>query len=109
MVSPPRSGGGGPPQAVEGAAASAPLAATRHSPRLAGGEPMGFGTSPASGGGKRSRVTLLAVAGMQRESKLLRGRCDVIVAGSDNSTLAARIEQAIASGARALLSFGICG
>jgi hopanoid-associated phosphorylase len=52
---------------------------------------------------------LLAVTGMQREAKLLRGRCDAIVAGSDNSSLAEKIEAAVARGARALLSFGICG
>jgi len=52
---------------------------------------------------------LLAVTGMQREAKLLRGRCDVVVAGSDNSTLASKIEVAIDHGARALFSFGICG
>ncbi|MBV9570461.1 MAG: phosphorylase [Alphaproteobacteria bacterium] len=52
---------------------------------------------------------LLAVTGMQREAKLLRGRCEVIVAGSDNSTLASKIEAGIARGSRALLSFGICG
>jgi hopanoid-associated phosphorylase len=46
---------------------------------------------------------------MQREAKLLRGRCGVVVAGSDNSTLAAKMEGAIARGARAILSFGICG
>jgi len=54
-------------------------------------------------------TVLVAVTGMQREAKLLRDRCDVIVAGSDNSTLAAKIEAAIEQGARALLSFGICG
>ena len=52
---------------------------------------------------------LLAVTGMRSEARLLRGRCDVIVAGSDNSTLAPKIEAAIARGARAILSFGICG
>jgi len=52
---------------------------------------------------------LLAVTGMQREAKLLRGRCDAVVAGSDSSTLAEKIEAAIARGTRALLSFGICG
>jgi adenosylhomocysteine nucleosidase len=52
---------------------------------------------------------LVAVTGMRREAKLLRRRCDVIVAGSDNSTLAAKIEAAIVHGARAILSFGICG
>jgi hopanoid-associated phosphorylase len=46
---------------------------------------------------------------MQREAKLLRGRCDVIVAGRENSTLAAKLETAIDRGARAILSFGICG
>lgn len=46
---------------------------------------------------------------MRREAKLLRGRCDVIVAGSDNSTLAAKVEAAVEGGARAILSFGICG
>ena len=52
---------------------------------------------------------LVAVTGMQREAKLLRGRCEVVVAGSGNSTLAAKIEAAIDRGARAMLSFGICG
>ena len=52
---------------------------------------------------------LLAVTGMQREARLLRGRCEVIVAGSDTSTLAAKIEAAIDRDARAILSFGICG
>jgi hopanoid-associated phosphorylase len=52
---------------------------------------------------------LVAVTGMRREAKLLRSRCDVIVAGSDNSTLAAKIEAAAEGGARAILSFGICG
>jgi adenosylhomocysteine nucleosidase len=52
---------------------------------------------------------LLAVTGIQREAKLLRGRYDVIVAGSDNSTLAEKLEAAIARGAHAILSFGICG
>jgi hopanoid-associated phosphorylase len=33
----------------------------------------------------------------------------VIVAGSDNSTLAAKIEAAVERGAHAILSFGICG
>lgn len=51
----------------------------------------------------------LAVTGMQREAKLLRGRCDVIVAGSDNSTLASKVQAAIDHGARTILSFGICG
>ena len=46
---------------------------------------------------------------MQREAKLLRGFCDVIVAGSDNSTLALKIEAAVERGARAIVSFGICG
>jgi hopanoid-associated phosphorylase len=52
---------------------------------------------------------LVAVTGMQREAKLLRRSCDVIVAGSDNSTLASKIEPAITRAARAILSFGICG
>jgi adenosylhomocysteine nucleosidase len=52
---------------------------------------------------------LVAVTGIQREAKLLRGRCDVVVAGSDNSTLVPKIEAAINRGGRALLSFGICG
>jgi hopanoid-associated phosphorylase len=52
---------------------------------------------------------LLAVTGMQREAKLLHRRCDVVVAGSDNSTLASKIDVAIARGARGILSFGICG
>jgi hopanoid-associated phosphorylase len=52
---------------------------------------------------------LLAVTGMRREAKLLHRRCDVVVAGSDNSTLASKIEIAITRGARGILSFGICG
>ncbi|HEY1638548.1 MAG TPA: hypothetical protein VGF62_08500 [Rhizomicrobium sp.] len=52
---------------------------------------------------------LVAVTGMQREAKLLRGRCAVIVTGSDNSTLGSKIELAIERGAKGLLSFGICG
>lgn len=52
---------------------------------------------------------LVAATGLQREAKLLRGLCDVIVAGSDNATLAAKLEGAIDRGARAILSFGICG
>jgi len=52
---------------------------------------------------------LVAVTGMQREAKLLRRRCDVVVAGSDNSTLASKIEVAIARGAKGIFSFGICG
>lgn len=54
-------------------------------------------------------MSLLAVVGMQREAKLLRGRCDAIVAGSDTFRLAGTIEAAIDRGARAVLSFGICG
>jgi hopanoid-associated phosphorylase len=52
---------------------------------------------------------LVAVTGMQREARLLRGRCEVVVAGSETPTLATKIEAAIARGACALLSFGICG
>src|SRR6185503_14007320 len=52
---------------------------------------------------------LVAVTGMQREAKLLRRLCDVVVAGSDNSTLASKIEVAIARGVKGILSFGICG
>ena len=52
---------------------------------------------------------LLVVTGMQREAKLLRGRCETVVAGSDNSTLTSKIEAAVTRGARAILSFGICG
>lgn len=52
---------------------------------------------------------LVAVTGMQREARPLRGRCEVIVAGSDNSTLASKIESAVGPGGKALLSFGICG
>jgi adenosylhomocysteine nucleosidase len=50
---------------------------------------------------------LLAVTGMRSEAKLLRGRCKVIVAGSDNSTLASKIEAAVQRGTRAILSFGV--
>jgi hopanoid-associated phosphorylase len=52
---------------------------------------------------------LVAVTGIRSEAKLLRGRCEVIVAGSDNSTLASKIEAAICRGAKGILSFGICG
>jgi adenosylhomocysteine nucleosidase len=54
-------------------------------------------------------MSLVAVVGMQREARLLRGRCDVIVGGSDNSCLASKIEAAADRGASAILSFGICG
>ena len=52
---------------------------------------------------------LIAVTGMQREAKLLRSRCEVLVAGSDNSTLATKIDAVTEHGARAILSFGLCG
>jgi len=52
---------------------------------------------------------LVAVTGMQREARLLRGRCEAIVAGSNNAALEARIEAAIERGVRSLLSFGVCG
>lgn len=52
---------------------------------------------------------LVVVTGMQREAKLLRGRCEIVIAGSDNSTLEAKLEIAIHHGAGAFLSFGICG
>jgi adenosylhomocysteine nucleosidase len=54
-------------------------------------------------------MSIVAVTGMQREAKLLRSRCDVVVAGSDNSALASKIEVAIARGAKGIFSFGICG
>ena len=54
-------------------------------------------------------MSLIAVVGMQREAKPLRGRCSVVVAGSDISTLVAKMEAAIETGARAILSFGLCG
>lgn len=54
-------------------------------------------------------TVLVAVTGMRSEAKLLRGRCEVIVAGADNSTLAPKIEAAVEQGGRAILSFGICG
>lgn len=46
---------------------------------------------------------------MQREARLLRGRCEAIVAGSNNATLEAKIQAAIERGVRSLLSFGVCG
>ena len=52
---------------------------------------------------------LVAVTGMQREARLLRGRCEAIVAGSNNATLEAKIQAAIERGVRSLLSFGVCG
>jgi adenosylhomocysteine nucleosidase len=52
---------------------------------------------------------LLAVTGMRSEGKLLRRRCEIIVAGSDSSTLPEKLQAAIDRGARAILSFGICG
>ena len=54
-------------------------------------------------------MRLVTVVGTQREARLLRGRCDAIVAGSDNSSLAGKIEAEIVRGVRAILSFGICG
>ena len=52
---------------------------------------------------------LVAVTGMQREAKLLRGRCQVVVAGGKNLGLGSKIEHVIARGAHAIMSFGIAG
>ena len=52
---------------------------------------------------------LVIVTGMRREARIFGRDANVVVAGGDNSTLAARLEQAIGQGARAIVSAGICG
>ena len=52
---------------------------------------------------------LIIVTGMKREARIFGRDARVIVAGGDNSTLAARLEQAIGRGGRAVISAGICG
>lgn len=52
---------------------------------------------------------IIAVVGMQREAKLLPDGCEIVIAGSDASTLTAKIEAAIARGGKAIISTGICG
>ena len=52
---------------------------------------------------------LVIVTGMRREARIFGRDARVIVTGGDNSTLAARLEEAIGQGARAIVSAGICG
>jgi hopanoid-associated phosphorylase len=52
---------------------------------------------------------LIIVTGMHREARIFGRDANVIVCGSDNSTLAAKLEAAIARGGRAVISAGICG
>ena len=52
---------------------------------------------------------LISVTGMRREARIFGRDANVIVAGGDNSTLAAKLETAIARGGRAVMSAGICG
>jgi adenosylhomocysteine nucleosidase len=52
---------------------------------------------------------LIAVTGMQREARLFPQGTEVVISGGENAGLARRIEQAIAKGARAVISVGIGG
>ena len=52
---------------------------------------------------------LVVVTGMRREGRLFGRDARVIIAGGDNSTLAARLEEAIGHGGHAVVSAGICG
>jgi hopanoid-associated phosphorylase len=53
---------------------------------------------------------LIAVTGMRREVRLLpKGHGETVVSGGGNAGLAAKIEQAIARGGKAVISVGICG
>ena len=52
---------------------------------------------------------LVIVTGMRREARIFGRDANVVVAGGDNSTLAAKLEAAIARGGRAVMSAGICG
>src|SRR5215475_2126697 len=52
---------------------------------------------------------LVVVTGMRSEARIFGPNARVIVAGGDNSTLAARLEEAIGQGGRAIMSTGICG
>lgn len=61
----------------------------------------------AAGRGVRSGV--IAVMGMHREAQIAERGGEAVVSGGDNSSLAAKIEAAIARGGRAVISFGICG
>lgn len=54
-------------------------------------------------------MTLIAVTGMRREARLFPQGVTVIVSGGGNAQLAAKIENAIASGASAVISVGIGG
>jgi hopanoid-associated phosphorylase len=52
---------------------------------------------------------LVIVTGMRREARIFGREAEIVVAGGDNSTLAARLEAAITRGGRAVISAGICG
>jgi hopanoid-associated phosphorylase len=55
-------------------------------------------------------VILLAVTGLAREAKIIgREGVRVVVSGADASQLASRLERAIATGARGVISVGIAG
>jgi len=53
---------------------------------------------------------LLAVTGLAREARILtRPQLDVAIGGGNSVTLQAQIERAIDSGARRIISMGVCG
>lgn len=52
---------------------------------------------------------LITVTGMHREARLFPQGTEVVISGGENAGLARRIEQAIAKGARAIISVGIGG
>jgi hopanoid-associated phosphorylase len=52
---------------------------------------------------------LVVVTGMRREARIFGRDTRVIIAGSDNAVLAARLEEAIGHGGHAVISAGICG
>ena len=57
-------------------------------------------------------MTLVAVVGMEAEAELVRQACPgaVVIVGAGNApALASHLEAAIAAGARAVISLGICG
>ena len=52
---------------------------------------------------------LVVVTGMRREARIVEQCGEIVVAGGDNAALADKIETAVGHGARAIISFGICG
>ena len=52
---------------------------------------------------------LVIVTGMQREARIVGRGGETVISGGDVTGLAGKIERAIAAGARAVISAGICG